>query len=339
MYEDEFSVSGSSAEFGTDRENQEEETLCRQLSEKSLNHSRSDCASSSISDISKFNISQVSQGKDEIVLGAGEDSDGICKEVRCVEMDESVENKNSESVDNSENNGRISMLSASPTEDSVDQELLPDLPRQARGTVNGFTYGALEQKMQDVQKAFDSLLGPNRDERPSWDTSADMSSSRSLRLTRSMSCRANIMAGSSSSPDREVEQIQTTPPNGLEKHFPGRPVSVRRKHWNIPPLTFGENAARLSRNNSQSSIGSAFLDDLKSENPGDEDIPSVDNFVAGLKEMAKHQYGNKMDDQVRVIYVLAVMRFHPFLPLFCFERMLILFFAGSCLNVLFSVSN
>lgn len=293
--EDECWMSGSSAEFDTDRENQGDETLCRQFSENSLHHSPSDCVSSSISNRSKFNT----DGKDEDLIGAEEDSHDICKVVRCIEMDESVEDKKSELVDNGDNDGRISMLRTSPAEDSVDQELLPPLPRRARNTENGFIYGTLEQKTPDVQETSDPLVRPYPNGRQLWDSSANMSSSRSLKLTRSMSCRANIMAGSSSPDHEAVEQTETTPPNGMEKNFfPGRPESVRRRHWKIPPLVFGASSTRLSRNNSQSSNGSAFLDELKSENLGDEDIPSIDNFVAGLKEMAKHQYESKMVDQV-----------------------------------------
>lgn len=299
--EEECSMSGSSAEFDTDRENQGEETLCSQFSENSLDHAPSDCASSSISNRSKFNT----DGKDEVLIGDEADSHDICKVVRCIEMDESVKDKKSELVDNGDNDGRISMLRTSTAEDSVDQELLPPLPRLARNTENGFVYGALDQKIPDVQETSHPLVRPYPNGRQLWDLSADMSSSRSLKLTRSMSCRANIMAGSYSPDHEAVEQTETTPPNGIEKNFPGRPESVRRRHWKIPPLVFGANSSRLSRNNSQSSNGSAFLDELKSENLGDEDIPSIDNFVAGLKEMAKHQYESKMIDQVRLIYLLA----------------------------------
>lgn len=313
------SMSGSSAEFDTDRENQGEETLCSQFSENSSDHSPSDCASSSISNRSKFNT----DGKDGVLIGAEEDSHDICKVVRCIEIDESVKDKKSELVVNGDNDGRISMLRTSPAEDSVDQELLPPPLRRARNTENGFVNGTLDRKTPDVQETSDSLVRPYLNGRQLWDFSADMSSSRSLKLTRSLSCRANIMAGSSSPDHDAVEQTETTPPNGMEKNFPGRPESVRRRHWKIPPLVFGANSTRLSRNDSQSSSGSAFLDELKSENLGDEDIPSIDNFVAGLKEMAKHQYESKMIDQVRMIYLLAAsltqyhlhMKFHTLLIL------------------------
>lgn len=110
------------------------------------------------------------------------------------------------------------------------------------------------------------------------------------------SYRANIMISTLSADSEAVEENQITPPNVLDKDFPGKLEGFQRKHWKLPLLIYGANRSKLSRNNSQSSIGSAFVDG--SNAPGDEDIPSVDNFVAGLKEMAKLDYDNQLHDQV-----------------------------------------
>ncbi|KAL2517255.1 ATP binding microtubule motor family protein [Abeliophyllum distichum] len=97
-----------------------------------------------------------------------------------------------------------------------------------------------------------------------------------------------------------AEQSETTPPTGLEKSFPGSPEGFQRKHWKLPPSIYGANAARLSRNDSQSSNCSSFIDEIKTQNSilGDEDIPTLGSFVAGLKEMAKLQY-EQLGDQVQ----------------------------------------
>lgn len=123
-------------------------------------------------------------------------------------------------------------------------------------------------------------------------------SSGSLRLTRSWSCGANFMAGLSS--PEKTERIERTPPNGFEKDFPGRPEGLQRK---FPLLTYGSNATSLSRNNSQSSIGSASMDELRSQSirtSADGEITSIQTFVTGLKEMAKLDYEKQLvDGQVR----------------------------------------
>lgn len=119
--------------------------------------------------------------------------------------------------------------------------------------------------------------------------------------------------------DREVGQIQTgisgtsspqfsdlesneikTPSNGFEKDFSGRPEGLRRK---FSPLNYDADNARLLRNDSQTSIGSASIDELKAKNniaSVDEDINTIHTFVAELKEMAKLEYEKQLlDSQVR----------------------------------------
>lgn len=118
--------------------------------------------------------------------------------------------------------------------------------------------------------------------------------------------------------DREVGQIQTgisgtsspqfsdlesneikTPSNGFEKDFSGRPEGLRRK---FSPLNYDADNARLLRNDSQTSIGSASIDELKAKNniaSVDEDINTIHTFVAELKEMAKLEYEKQLlDSQV-----------------------------------------
>lgn len=308
--EDECLISESSGETGAgirifrttrscERDNAGEELLHRQISEHSLDRSPFNGASTLMSNGSKFHSSEASLGDGKLVAGTGEDSDEICKEVRCIETDKSNEDNSFVTVDNTENGGGSPMPRVPGNQNREEGELLSTISRRASGIQNGFTYGALEQKIQSVQKTIDSLITPYPEEQSRWDSPTTASGSRSLKLTRSRSCRANLMVGPSSPDFETVQDGEATPPDGLEKNFPGRPEGLSRKHWKIPPFTFGANGGRLSRSNSRSSNGSAFVDDLKSQNnnAADEDIPSVDTFVAGLKEMAKRQCENKMDDQ------------------------------------------
>ncbi|KAK8518734.1 hypothetical protein V6N13_017994 [Hibiscus sabdariffa] len=97
----------------------------------------------------------------------------------------------------------------------------------------------------------------------------------SLKLSRNRSCRADAM-GATSSPYMDREHIESTPPNGFEKSFPGRPDGYNMK---FPSLNFGANSGRHSRDDSMSSIDSASI--LTS---ADEQITSIHSFVAGLKK-------------------------------------------------------
>nr|XP_018622485.1 kinesin-like protein KIN-7E isoform X2 [Nicotiana tomentosiformis] len=203
----------------------------------------------------------------------GEDSDDFCKEVQCIEVDEPGGNRTFESfsLSNNENGERISPPSS-----------------------NG-------QKMHDKQKTTDSLARFHPLDSSPCALSTSISGSINVKLTRSRSSRENLMIGSFSPESGIVEQRETTPTDEQERDFPGSPEGLQRKHWKYPPLIYGKTRPKLSRNNSQSSNCSAFMDELKSGSnaPGDEDIPSVDTFVAGLKEMAKLEYDNQLHNQAQ----------------------------------------
>ncbi|CAI9103710.1 OLC1v1002245C1 [Oldenlandia corymbosa var. corymbosa] len=288
--EDECSVSESSSEIDPQLvAGGVKQTKTTQYSQSGREEVSSDDESTSMSSGSRYNVPKVNP---EL-----EDTGRSCKEVRCPETVKNGE-RSHEILSNNQRDGRNGLLSVHWTQEG--EELSPANPRTARGIENGFTFVQLEENIQRVQKTIDSLVS-DTDEQPLWDPPVKISSSRNIRFIRSRSCRADLLHGSSS-PDFEKEEIdgETTPPDGQEKNFPGRPERGR-KHWNIPPFTFGAKAAKLSRNDSLSSDGSALVDELKSQSSshlGDEDIPSVHTFVAGLKEMAKQQYDNKIDDQI-----------------------------------------
>lgn len=264
-------------------------TLNLPLSENSLDRSSSD------------SISDTGQGIEETSVRMVEDAEETCKEVRCIEMDESGQDVTFESPgwSTNQNEERVSTLSDTCNGHDVDEELQQTLPGRSSGILNGHSYGTLEQKILDGQKTIDSLVIPYPDKlSPGASSSISLTAPGSLKLTRSWSCRDNLTTNSS---DFDIAELsETTPTTGLERSFPGRPEGFQRKHWRLPPSIYGANAARLSRNNSQSSDCSSFIDELKTQNSiqGDEDIPTLGSFVAGLKEMAKLQY-EQLGNQVR----------------------------------------
>ncbi|KAF3435791.1 hypothetical protein FNV43_RR22883 [Rhamnella rubrinervis] len=244
-------------------------------------HYLSDGTSSTLSIGKKFVRSNSSQSQEGSAVGAAEDSDESCKEVRCIEMEELSRDKNPESLalSTGRNEGTLALTLSGNTD--VTGEGMMSTP------VNG-NRGELEQRLHDVQMTIDSLVGPCPEETSPWASTADFSSSRSFNLTRSWSCRANLMTGSSS-PDK----VERTPPSRFEKGFPGRPEGFGRK---FPMLTFGGNTTTLSRNDSQSSLGSASMDELGGHSVKNEDITSIQTFVAGMKEMAKFEYEKQLAD-------------------------------------------
>lgn len=138
-----------------------------------------------------------------------------------------------------------------------------------QNTINSLVtqpYGDGDDDEQEVQSQMSNVTGFNNN-----------------KLTKSRSYRASVVTSSS------PPEFENTPPNDFETGFPGR--AEGRKLWDIPAAEYGGAASGgLLRSDSQSSLGSTMLEDAKNKASGEEDIPSVDTFVAGLKKMAKLQF-------------------------------------------------
>ncbi|KNA24472.1 hypothetical protein SOVF_015360 [Spinacia oleracea] len=194
-------------------------------------------------------------------------SDDQCKEVRCIEM-EGSEASIGFGNGHAANHGSIGRSSHQ----------------------NGFFYGSLEQRIQEVQRSIDSLTSPQPENPSVWDDAADASSSRSLNFSKTRVSKENYT--------NKEEHSETTPPCEVETDFNGRPGGFRK----FAVLDYGADSGKLSRNGSQSSVGTEVVDDVRSEggrNITDAEITSVQTFVAGLKD-AKLQYEKQLGDgQVR----------------------------------------
>ncbi|RVW50371.1 putative LRR receptor-like serine/threonine-protein kinase [Vitis vinifera] len=125
-------------------------------------------------------------------------------------------------------------------------------------------------------------------------SSHDKSSSRSLRLNRSRSCRSVIMTIQSPLFD-EAEQGESILPNGLDEDFPGRPEGFLPK---LAEMEFGDGMKKFSRQDSRTSVRSVSMDE-KAQNvktSGEWDTNSAHNFVAKLYEMAEVQSAMELGD-------------------------------------------
>ncbi|KAJ9674850.1 hypothetical protein PVL29_024029 [Vitis rotundifolia] len=158
----------------------------------------------------------------------------------------------------------------------------------------GHTHGSLEQKIQDMKKTIESLFSMYPREPSLCFTEADTSSSRSLRLNRSRSCRSVIMTIQSPWFD-EAEQGESILPNGLDKDFPGRPEGFLPK---LAEMEFGDGMKKFSRQDSRTSVRSVSMDE-KAESvktSSEWDTNSAHNFVAKLNEMAEVQSAMELGD-------------------------------------------
>ncbi|KAG5239039.1 kinesin motor family protein [Salix suchowensis] len=164
---------------------------------------------------------------------AAEDVDDYCKEVQCIEKEETRNGSNFgyHSVSNGENEGTLALM-AFRDGATAGAGISTPVNRDREGGHVQNRYDVLEQRLHHVQGTIDALVSPCPDE------SSPESTSRSLNLTRSMNCRENFTSDPSPGFEK-AEQIDSTPPNGFGENFTGRPAGPRRK---IPPPDFGDGA-------------------------------------------------------------------------------------------------
>lgn len=227
-------------------------------------------------------LSQALYHEEESMFDMG-DPDDQCKDVRCIEMEESrVDERFQSHASPTGENGQI-----------LASTMLANGSLRRSSHQNGFSYGTLEERIQDVQRSIDSLASHYPDNSASQDDAADASSSRGLNFSRRRGCRANLVNGSFFPLGKE-ELSERTPPSEVENEFTERPGAFRR----FSLLDYNVNSANMSRNGSHSSRGTDFIEDLKSQsskNIVDEEITSVQTFVAGLKD-AKLQYEKQLGE-------------------------------------------
>lgn len=232
-----------------------------------------------------LSVDSPSQLDETAATNAKDGHDEYCKDVRCIEMEESTEEN---AVESGVNGDALSQNAISP-------ELNENREGIHAGNISN--YGALEQRLNDVQRTIDSLTTHPNEPSPESTASENTSNFRNFKLSRSRSCKDNALNGLSSLGFEEAENREATPLSEFEKGFSGRPEGVRR----FLPLNYNEGIPRLSRNDSQSSIGTTSIAPSIGPN-GDENITSVQTFVAEMKEMAS-AYEKQLAGKVRFSFI------------------------------------
>ncbi|KAK1320478.1 Kinesin-like protein NACK1 [Acorus calamus] len=189
-----------------------------------------------------------------------EDFEDHCREVQCIEMEES-------SVSRSEISDTLL------TDENA--SLLP-----LNGAAMDFSFETSDQKLQIKEKTINNIVEPRQDESSPLPSVGDLSCSRREKLTRSRSCKASLMTGSSSLFE-EADQNESTPPSEFENDFLGKTEYFVRK-----PLPLNYEIETVSAEGSQSSGCTDSVDLLNAKNmnsASEEGITSLCSFVAGLK--------------------------------------------------------
>ncbi|XP_025824270.1 LOW QUALITY PROTEIN: kinesin-like protein KIN-7F [Panicum hallii] len=216
-------------------------------------------------------------GRDDHSQVSNEDSEDLCKEVRCIETNETEENECLESS---------AMGSSSLQDSNVGSSMHGN--NDPNPSVNSRQHDVspitLEQHLENVKKPFANLvmdLG-----------SSTRNSSSSKVIGRSRSCRS--LMGSTLFEDLEKEDC--TPPSRHFMDHPGRPEGCQRR---VSALNYDAESETLSRAGSMLSEITTARDGLKANGSvaGDTEFAGIGEFVAELKEMAQVQYQKQRGDQ------------------------------------------
>uniref|UniRef100_A0A5B7BKM5 Kinesin-like protein n=1 Tax=Davidia involucrata TaxID=16924 RepID=A0A5B7BKM5_DAVIN len=217
------------------------------------------------------------QGWEKIAQKTDEDSEDQCKEVQCIEMEES-------SIDRNKRSDSVSSLQMGDMELSHNH--------------SDHTFEGLKQKIQDMQKTIDYLASPYLVEQSPCSSETDLSGSGSVNLSRSRSCSAIFTTLRSSPWFEEAEENEATPPNGSEKDFPGRPEGYQLKLSESKSVA---NIGKLCRKDSETSVRSASIDE-KEQNikmSGEGDIAIIHVCAPGLyeadKSTSEKQFAHDLD--------------------------------------------
>ncbi|KAL6274056.1 hypothetical protein ACE6H2_024748 [Prunus campanulata] len=213
-------------------------------------------------------------------------SEDLCKEVRCIEMEESGTNRYivSNISDSSASRYQNSNMS-SPMANTATSGLT--MVENGDGTNQELESPLLNQK---------GFLIPSSEQTSQWLSEKDMFSPSFLKLRRTRSCRARLMnSWSSCWFEMMVEKNESTPPPiDFEKSFTGRPEGVLKK---LPSLNYGGENERLSRNGSQASARSATVDECKAQNTTfttDDKSTECSSLAEGTEEMTDTQCNTQL---------------------------------------------
>jgi centromeric protein E len=166
------------------------------------------------------------------------------------------------------------------------------------------TYNDLKQRIQSMQKAINRLISFCPSDLSPSSEAYFLSSTRSLKLARSKSCRAILQ---SAHWFEKTEQNENTPPAGSEKYF----RSIKEgPHRSLSAMKFGASSGNLLRKASQNYVKSASTEEQNSSKSDTGDAKSTPNFTARQSEAAKPQSKRLFDDLVRRQTSLSLSHTH-----------------------------
>ncbi|KAK1555289.1 hypothetical protein Q3G72_024502 [Acer saccharum] len=225
-----------------------------------------------------------SQGWEQRAKNNDEES---CKEVQCIEMENSSMNKKIEADVSlpkpEEKDGVSSPFSSgvsSPRKEDKESNTIIDSPK----------YDGMKRKIQELQKTIDYLVNLYPLERSPYLNEEDVSTTKSIRMNRSTSCRAVLMSAPTSVWSPISKQTEDAPTN-----FSETPGGFYQE------LSESKRSAKngnLTRKDSQTSMSSASLDDDDDDDDEEEEEEEDITSIHEQNENASLCYYNNDEQEV-----------------------------------------
>ena len=192
------------------------------------------------------NYVEIDMRQEETKDNSDDNLDDICKEVRCIEVEEPSTNRQVETnMSDSRPNRFLNSYVPSPEE----KPAFPGFTSAENGVSPDDDLGSPPFKKTEDPNSFPpvfQILSPEK--RFQWLLEKDFSGSACFKLTRSRSCRARLTTSLYAHWFDREERDESTPPLILERSFAGRPEGFQKK---VLALNYGADTQTLTRNDSR----------------------------------------------------------------------------------------
>ncbi|MED6181353.1 hypothetical protein PIB30_018686 [Stylosanthes scabra] len=185
-----------------------------------------------------------------------------CKDVKCIVSEELIRNPHTQpKVVASSLNTYTDSIASSPFANTDAPVLTATDNRRDKKDLDLYSPGLQENKRLNQMRRDFVIPSPEKSYASPWHREVGTSSSRSLRFSRSRSCRASLMRNPSSYWFDDEESIQSTTPIGNEKDFTGRPDELQSKAYVLDCNTYLERLPTW--NASENSVETSAFDDVQ----------------------------------------------------------------------------
>nr|KYP41006.1 Kinesin-related protein 11 [Cajanus cajan] len=162
------------------------------------------------------------------------------------------------------------------------EDNLGDRCREVRDKENLDLCSPVLKDNKEIIRLQERLILPSTEKISPWLAQNSAPSSRTLKLTRSRSCRASLMRDSSSDWFDQEEMTQNTLLTGMENDFTGRPDGRQRK--SCCTLNYNGNNERLEWAGYENSLGSSAADVQNKKSSTDNESCNNNSLAHGGKE-------------------------------------------------------